>query len=71
MAINFNEVFDSLHSIQTKIDEIRQVAQTASDGGVTVPYIGLITFTTAHKNILKGEYNDLKDEIATLWQGLP
>lgn len=71
MPINFNEVFESLHSIQTKIDGIRQVVQTASDGGVIVPYIGLIEFTTAQKNILKGEYNDLKDEIATLWQGLP
>lgn len=71
MPINFNEVFESLHSIQTKIDEIRQIAQVASDGGVTVSYIGLIEFTTAQKNTLKDEYDDLKAEIATLWQSLP
>lgn len=71
MAINFNEVFESLHSIQTKIDEIRQISQVASDGGVTVPYIGLIEFTTAQKTTLKDEYDALKAEIGTLWQGLP
>ncbi len=71
MAINFNEVFESLHSIQTKIDEIRQIAQVASDGGVIVPYIGLIEFSPAEKTILKDTYDDLKAEIAALWQGLP
>lgn len=71
MAIDFNEVFESLHSIQTKIDEIRQVVQTASDGGVSVPYIGLIEFTTAQKTTLKNQYDNKKAEIATLWQSLP
>jgi hypothetical protein len=71
MAIDFGEVFESLHAIQTKIDEIRQIAQVASDGGVTVPYIGLIEFTPAQKTVLKDEYDALKAEIGTLWQGLP
>lgn len=71
MAIDFNEVFESLHSIQTKIDSIRQIAKIASDGGITVPYIGDMVLTTAQKTILKNEYDSLKAEIATLWQSLP
>ncbi len=67
MAIDFNEVFESLHSIQTRMDSIKSIAQVASDGGVDVPHIGLIEFTTAQKSTLKDEYNALKDEITTLW----
>ena len=71
MAIDFNEVFETLHSLQIKIDEIRAIAKLASDGGVTVPYIGDINLTAAQKNVLKAEYDNLKAEVATLWGNLP
>ena len=71
MPINFNEVFESLHLIQTKIDSIKSIVQVASDGGVGVPHIGHIEFTTAQKTTLKAEYDDWKAKIVALWQGLP
>jgi len=71
MAIDFDEVFETLHSLQIKIDEIRAIVKLASDGGITVPYIGDINLTAAQKNILKTEYDSLKVEVATIWQSLP
>ena len=71
MAIDFDEVYETLHSIQTKIDDIMRVVYTANAGKVTVPCIGDIEFTAGQKTILRNEYNSLKAEIATLWQGLP
>lgn len=71
MAINFNEIFETLHEIQTKIDRMVMVVQIAKEEKCSVEVIGDISFTLAQKAMLKNEYLILKSEVETLWQTLP
>lgn len=71
MVIDFDEVFETLHEIQTKIDRMVMVVQIAKEEKCSVEVIGDIDFTLAQKAMLKNEYLILKSEVETLWQSLP
>lgn len=71
MAIDFGEVFESLHNIQTEFDKIMRIANLAKQGKVVVDNVGTFNFTTAQKNALKNEYERLKVNINNYFGELP
>ncbi len=72
MAINFGEVFNTLHDgIQTKVTELLRIAHLAKEAKVTVDEVGEFPFTVPQKKALNDKYNLLKTEIKTLLGKLP
>ncbi len=72
MAINFGEVFNTLHDeIQTKVTELLRIAHLAKEAKVTVNEVGEFPFTVAQKMALKDKYISLKDEMTQLFKTLP
>lgn len=71
MAINFDEVYNTVHEIQTKVDELLSIVDLAKVGKVVIEQVGEFNFTTAQKTALKDKYSSLKSEISGLFQELP
>ena len=71
MPINFNEVYDTVHEIQTKVDELLQIVRLAKTAKVTVDRVGEFDFTQTQKDALKSNYDSLKTELVDLFQNLP
>ena len=71
MAIDFDKVFKTAEEIHEKTGELLAITDLARIGAVVVEQVGTFQFTTAQKTALKGKYDSLKAEIATLWQDLP
>lgn len=69
--IDFDALFQTLHSMQTNIDMMVSLAKVAQEGKVTVLVIGDITFTAEQTQVLVDQYVALKAELATLYQQLP
>lgn len=71
MAIDFDAVFETLHDIQTKIDEMVIVVNLVKDGGCTVPVLGFIAFSADEINALQNSYLAKKAELTILYGDLP
>lgn len=71
MAINFDEVHNSLFNIQIRVSKMLEIVDLARSPQVAVEHVGTFNFTTAQKTALKVEYESLKAEIANLFGELP
>jgi hypothetical protein len=71
MAIDFDEVYNSLHNIQTKVDRMLSIVDLAKEAKVVVNDVGTFNFTTAQKTDLKNLYESLKSELVILFGALP
>lgn len=70
-SVNFDQLFQTLHDLQTKIDTMVGLARLAQEGKITVPFVGDITFTADQRQALVQQYLALKAELAVLYQQLP
>lgn len=71
MAIDYEAVFETLHEIQTKVDEMVVVVGLVNDGGYAVPELGFIDFSVGEMGSLKSAYSSKKSDLATLYADLP
>lgn len=69
--IDFDQLYQSLHDMQTTIGTISQLAIVAKEGKVTVVGVGDIVFTPEQRQSLVQQYLVLKAELAILYQQLP
>ena len=71
MAIDYDAVFETLHDIQSKVDEMVTVVNLVKNSGYVVPSLGFLPFSTDEINTLKNSYFAKKTELAILYGDLP
>ena len=71
MAVDYDAALATIHSVGTKVGELRTIIETAKAAKATVAGIGDIDFTPAQKATLLTKYGDLKTDVTVLIGQLP